>query len=132
MIPFTHDNVMMIATAVSIIGVIFLLRELNKTREELYELREFSEDVMERLNGIDGDEDETLVADTFNVKPDTWYWMMLEVIGDEMVAQVSGAPVLRAKHPRFNIPKDQINLPTRGGGVVLYDNVKVWNAVQKK
>ena len=81
---------------------------------------------------IDGDEDETLVADTFNVKPDTWYWMMLEVIGDEMVAQVSGAPVLRAKHPRFNIPKDQINLPTRGGGVVLYDNVKVWNAVQKK
>ena len=81
---------------------------------------------------VDGDEDETLVADTFNLKPDTWYWMMLEVIGDEMVAQVSGAPVLRAKHPRFNIPKDQINLPTRGGGIVLYDNVKVWNAVQKK
>ena len=52
MIPFTHHNVLMIATAVSIIGVIFLLRELNKTREELYELREFSEDVMERLNGI--------------------------------------------------------------------------------
>jgi hypothetical protein len=58
MIAFTHENVVMIATAISIIGVIFLLRELNKTREELYELREFSEDVMERLNGIDGDEDE--------------------------------------------------------------------------
>ena len=80
---------------------------------------------------VDGDEDETLAVDTFNVKPDTWYWMMVEVIGDEMVAQVSGAPVLRAKHPRFNIPKDQINLPTRGGGVVLYDNVKVWDAVKK-
>ena len=57
--------------------------------------------------------------------------MMLEIVGDEMVAQVSGAPVLRAKHPRLNIPKDQINLPTRGGGVVLYDNVKVWDAVKK-
>ena len=38
-------------------GVIFLLRELHKTREELYELRDFSEDVMEKLNSIDGDED---------------------------------------------------------------------------
>ena len=63
MIPFTHENVMMIATAVSIIGVIFLLRELNKTREELYELREFSEDVMERLNGIDGDEDDDVLSE---------------------------------------------------------------------
>ena len=53
MIPFNHENIMMIATAVCVIGVIFLLRELNKTKEELYELKEFSEDVMERLNGID-------------------------------------------------------------------------------
>ena len=58
MIPFNHENVMMIATAVCVIGVIFLLRELNKTKEELYELREFSEDVMERLNGIEGDGDD--------------------------------------------------------------------------
>ena len=54
---------MMSATADSIIGVIFLLRELNKTREELYELREFSEDVMERLNGIDGDEDDDVLSE---------------------------------------------------------------------
>ena len=46
---------MMIATAVCVVGVIFLLRELHKTREELYELRDFSEDVMEKLNSIDGD-----------------------------------------------------------------------------
>jgi len=54
---------MMIATAICVIGVIFLLRELNKTKEELYELKEFSEDVMEKLNGIDGgddDDDESL------------------------------------------------------------------------
>lgn len=49
---------MMIATAVCVVGVIFLLRELHKTREELYELRDFSEDVMEKLNSIDGDGDE--------------------------------------------------------------------------
>lgn len=58
MIPFNHENMMMIATAVCVIGIIFLLRELNKTKEELYELREFSEDVMEKLNAIgDGDDD---------------------------------------------------------------------------
>ncbi len=88
--------------------------------------------VKDRNVTVDGDEDETLVTDSFNVKADTWYWMMLEIVGDEMVAQVSGGPVLRARHPRFNIPKDQINLPTRGGGVMLYDNVRVWNAVRKK
>ena len=87
--------------------------------------------VKDRNVTVDGDEDETLVTDSLNVKADTWYWMMLEIVGDEMVAQVSGGPILRAKHPRFDIPKDQINLPTRGGGVVLYDNVKVWGAVKK-
>lgn len=60
MIPFNHENVMMIATAVCVVGVIFLLRELHKTREELYELRDFSEDVMEKLNSIDGDADDNL------------------------------------------------------------------------
>jgi hypothetical protein len=87
--------------------------------------------VKDRNVTVDGDEDETLVRDSLNVKADTWYWMMLEIVGDEMVAQVSGGPILRAKHLRFDIPKDQINLPTRGGGVVLYDNVKVWDAVKK-
>ncbi len=87
--------------------------------------------VKDRNVTLDGDEDETLVTDSLNVKADTWHWMMLEIVGDEMVAQVSGGPILRAKHPRFDIPKDQINLPTRGGGVVLYDNVKVWDAVKK-
>ena len=64
MIPFNHENMMMIATAVCVIGIIFLLRELNKTKEELYELREFSEDVMEKLNAIgDGDDDDEVVEE---------------------------------------------------------------------
>jgi|TARA_B110000977_G_scaffold192261_1_gene265501 hypothetical protein len=61
MIPLNHENIMMFATVVCVVGVIFLLRELNKTKEELYELRDFSEDVMDKLNGIDGtspDDDE--------------------------------------------------------------------------
>jgi len=84
--------------------------------------------VKDRNVTLKGDEDETLVTNSFNVKANTWYWMMLEIVGDEMVAQVSGGPILRAKNARFDITKDQINLPTRGGGVVRYDDVKIWRA----
>ena len=55
--------------------------------------------------------------------------MMLEILGDQMAAQLSGAPVLKARHPRVGIHRDQVNLPTRGGGVILYDNVRVWKAI---
>jgi hypothetical protein len=75
------------------------------------------------------DKDKTLATSEFNLKPDVWYWMMLEIVGDQMVAQVSGGPVLKARHPRIDIPKDQINLPTRGGGIIFYDEVGVWNAL---
>ena len=84
--------------------------------------------VKDRNVTLKGDEDETLVTNSFNVKANTWYWMMLEIVGDDMVAQVSGGPILRAKNARFDITKDQINLPTRGGGVVRYDDVRVWRA----
>ena len=78
---------------------------------------------------LKGDKDETLITSDFNLKPDTWYWMMLEVVGDQMVAQVSGGPVLRARHARIDRPKGQINLPTRGGGVIFYDHVRIWKAL---
>ena len=55
-------------------------------------------------------------------------WAVLEVVGDRMAVQISGGPALQAKHARIDIPKDQINLPTRGGGVVYYDNVRIWKA----
>lgn len=80
---------------------------------------------------VDDDEDETLVKDPFNLKADTWYWMVMEVVGDRLAVQISGGPTLQASHPRIDIPKDQINLPTRGGGVVYYDSVCVWTAVGK-
>ena len=56
---------MMIATIVCVVGVIFLLRELKKTKEELYEIRDFSEDVMDKLNSIqeeDFEEEESPTA----------------------------------------------------------------------
>jgi hypothetical protein len=31
--------------------------------------------------------------------------------------------------PATSIPKDQINLPTRGGGIIFYDHVRVWKAL---
>ncbi len=78
---------------------------------------------------LKGDTDKTLATSKFNLKADTWYWMMLEIVGEQMAAQVSGGPVLKAQHARIDIPKDQINLPTRGGGVIHYDHVRVWKAL---
>jgi hypothetical protein len=77
---------------------------------------------------LKGDDDETLVTNEFNLQPDKWYWMMLEIVGDQMAAQVSDGPVLKVCHSRFDIRKDQINLPTRGGGTVYYDDIHVWQA----
>lgn len=81
---------------------------------------------------LKGDEDKTLATSKFTLKPDVWHWMMLEIVGDQIAAQLSGGPVLKARHPRIDIPKDQVNLPTRGGGVILYDNVRVWQAIALK
>ena len=65
MIALNRDNVMLIATIVCVVGVMFLLRELKKTKEELYAIRDFSEDVMDKLNSIqeeDFEEEETPTA----------------------------------------------------------------------
>lgn len=78
---------------------------------------------------LKADMDKTLATSNFNLKPDIWYWMMLEIVGNQMAAQVSGGAVLKAHHARIDIPKDQINLPTRGGGIIFYDHVRVWKAL---
>ena len=78
-----------------------------------------------------GDLDTTMAKSPFKLKRNTWYWMMLEIVGDQMAAQVSGGPVLTARHARIDIPKDQINLPTRGGGVIFYDDVRIWKALPR-
>ena len=45
-----RENLMMIATAVCLLGVIFLFKELNKTKEEINEFRAFSEQLVQKLD----------------------------------------------------------------------------------
>lgn len=44
-----RENLMMIATAVCLLGVIFLFKELNKTKEEIDGFRTFSEQLVQKL-----------------------------------------------------------------------------------
>jgi hypothetical protein len=49
MIPVNRDTLMMVATVVCAIGIIFLFRELNKTKEEMNSFRSFSAQVVKHL-----------------------------------------------------------------------------------
>jgi hypothetical protein len=76
----------------------------------------------------EGDKAEALANKPFTLELDKWYVILIENIGDEMVAQIEGGPVIYAAHQRLTANKTHINLPTRGGGTVYYDNVKIWKA----
>jgi hypothetical protein len=78
---------------------------------------------------VDDDEDEVLDSAGFKIESDTWYTILLEFKGGEFVAHISDGPTLRGKHEeRFNRLKSDLNLPTRGGGTIYYDNLKIWSA----
>ena len=49
MIPVNRDTLMMIATIVCAAGIIFLFKELNKTKEDMNSLKNFSAQVVKRL-----------------------------------------------------------------------------------
>ncbi len=62
MIQMNRENLMMLATAVCLIGIIFVFKELNKTKEEMNGFRTFSEQVVQHMNTpeiMEEDEDET-------------------------------------------------------------------------
>jgi len=50
MIPVNRDTLMMIATIVCAIGIIFLFKELNKTKEEMNSFKNFSAQVVRHLS----------------------------------------------------------------------------------
>jgi|TARA_R110001599_G_scaffold78866_1_gene214044 hypothetical protein len=50
MIQMNRENIMMIATAVCVVGLLFLFKELNKTREEMNGFKNFSENLVQQLN----------------------------------------------------------------------------------
>jgi hypothetical protein len=57
-----RENIMMIATAVCLVGIIFIFKELNKTKEEMNGFRTFSEQLVQHMNSpeiMEEDEDET-------------------------------------------------------------------------
>ena len=65
MIQMNRENLMMLATAVCLIGIIFVFKELNKTKEEMNGFRAFSEQLVQHMNSPEieeeeeGDENET-------------------------------------------------------------------------
>jgi F0F1-type ATP synthase membrane subunit a len=57
-----RENIMMIATAVCLVGIIFIFKELNKTKEEMNGFRTFSEQLVQHMNTSaleESEEDET-------------------------------------------------------------------------
>jgi hypothetical protein len=50
MIPINRDTAMLIATIVCAIGIIFLFKELNKTKEEMNTFKSFSAQVIKHLS----------------------------------------------------------------------------------
>jgi hypothetical protein len=57
-----RENLMMLATAVCLIGIIFVFKELNRTKEEMNGFRTFSEQLVQHMNSpeiMEEDEGET-------------------------------------------------------------------------
>lgn len=67
MIQMTRENIMMIATAVCLVGIIFLFKELNKTKEEMNGFRTFSEQLVQHMNRPALEEED----DDDEIKPET-------------------------------------------------------------
>jgi len=50
MIPMDRETLMMVATIVAIAGVIFLFKEMNKAKQDVENLKNFSAHVVQRLS----------------------------------------------------------------------------------
>ena len=57
---------MMIATAVCLVGIIFLFKELNKTKEEMNGFRTFSEQLVQHMNrpALEEEDDDEIKPET--------------------------------------------------------------------
>tara|TARA_B110000858_G_C17724367_1_gene436886 strand:+ start:119 stop:367 length:249 start_codon:yes stop_codon:yes gene_type:complete len=50
MIPVNRDTLMLAATIVCAIGIIFLFKEMNKTKEEMNSFKTFSSQIVKHLS----------------------------------------------------------------------------------
>ena len=49
MIPINRDTMILVATVVCVAGLLFLFREVNKTKQEVEHMKDFSEYVSKKL-----------------------------------------------------------------------------------
>lgn len=70
-------------------------------------------------------------AKGFQYKPDTWYHLLWELRGDEVVIQIAGGPTLYAKHASYaeEVTSGAAGLGIAGprGGQVEVDNVLIYS-----
>ena len=88
--------------------------------------------IKDKNTKLENDQVEILTSDPFKIKSDQWYTFVLEVKGEQMVVQLKDGPTLRARHERFLAPKSWFNLPTRGGGEIFYDDVRIWAPLKEE
>ena len=50
MISMDRETLMMVATVVALLGVVFLFREMNKAKQDVENLKGFSSHLIQRLN----------------------------------------------------------------------------------
>ena len=81
-----------------------------------------------------GDKPAVLAQRKVDIKPGEWHTMVVEVVGNDMVASLDGgkdkAHVAIGSNPAINVEKGSIGFPTSGDGVV-FDNVKIFEAQAK-
>ena len=87
--------------------------------------------IKDKNTKLGNDEVEVLKSNPFKIQSDQWYTFVLEVKGEQMVMQLKDGPTLQASHKRFGAPKSWINLPTRGGGEIYYDDVRIWKPLDE-
>jgi hypothetical protein len=74
----------------------------------------------------DGDADVDLSVSDWKPVAGKWYQVMEEMRGDTIVVRISGGPSLKAKDPRFDIPKTFLSLGAWGGDAISYRNFRIW------
>lgn len=88
--------------------------------------------IKDKNTKLENDQVEVLKSDPFKIQSDHWYTFVLEVKGEKMVMQLKDGPTLKTRHERFRAPKSWINLPTRGGGEIFYDDVRIWAPLKEE
>lgn len=80
----------------------------------------------------DGTKDKTVKAvdlgkGAVEFKPGAWHTMLVEVVGDTLLAQVDDKVVAHGSNAGIDVDKASIGFPVSGEGFVI-DDVRVWEA----